>query len=90
MKNLLRALWPDKEPKPLAVLEQAKTRCQEPHGFFQIRYNLHKQIKSISGFVEEDGERTGVIWDALGRAFVKGSRKRSFDLLITKNYQDVC
>lgn len=88
--NFLKGLWPDKEPKPLSVLEKAKTRCKTTHGFYHIRYNLQKQVKSISGFIEENGERKGVIWDALGSAYVNGSRRRSFDLLITEPYKDVC
>lgn len=88
--KFIKGMLPNTEPLPIAVLEKAKTRCQASHGFFHVRYNLQKQITSVSGYVEENDERTAVIWNALGLAFVKGSRTRRFDLLITEAYETVC
>lgn len=89
--NFIKGLLPDTEPKPLAVLEKAKTRCDKSHGFLEVRYNLHKQIKSIKGYVEENEDnRVEVVWDALGAAYMKGSRARRYDLLITEPYEYVC
>jgi hypothetical protein len=85
--KFIKGMWPDTEPKPLAVLEKAETRCKAPHGFLKVRLNLQRQVKSIKGYVEEnENHRIEVVWDALGAAYTKGSRARKYDLLITEPY----
>jgi len=74
----------------LALLELAKTVGKYPHGFLQMRFNLRYQIKSVKGWVEKEGKRISVIWDAVGAAYVSKERVKEFDLVIDKAYETVC
>jgi len=77
------------EPQPLAMLEKAITRNESKHGFFSVRYDLKKQVKTIGGWVEKNEERVGVVWDSIGLAYVGGKRTKEYDLIIIESYRHV-
>lgn len=87
----LKGLFFDKEPKPLSVLEKAKTRGGFIHCIVNIDLDLGRRVSTMVGWAEDkDGKREIVSWSATGLAFVANKRTRQFDLIIKETYESIC